>query len=589
MESIQGYFEEHRSLSLILAFVMTIVTLVYLKRRQSQENLWSRSNVKGVHKPWPIVRSLHDAMFKDRMQFEVDKRDKYGKIYGANLHGKDRIFIADAEIIRQIAIKDFDVFTNHQKNIFGNKYQQEFLVWLQDNHWKRVRSMMTPTFTSGKIRNMFKFLETQCSEDLILYLREKLNSQQKQQKQDGDSREKRGGHCVMNLLESFGMYSMDGISTCCYGLKLPRASILSDSQKTGSVATRDDLLGAIKKIEGFSTLRIVCLVLLPNWLLKLVGFKMTSEETFKPFIKRVEKLIEIRRRLSANNKKHDDLLQLLVDARLGDQVVSDETDSYENHHAALGSDSLATDQQKLLNSIGVAAGQPGAGNNEQQNNTTSIRYKLDDHEILAEAAFMLLAGYETTRYLLTNCAYVLSHFQSIQERLHQEVRKIAHYNESRQSYDFNYDELTSCAYLDAFISETLRFLPPAMHTDRVASRAYKIGKYDVVIPEGESLLFCIYAVHHDSDYWNEPEKFNPERFMPGQKEKIVPGSYIPFSLGPRHCIGMRFSLTESKLAVAKVLMNFKLLPAPNTSWPPRAQPISSLLKIKNPNAIVMVR
>jgi cytochrome P450 family 6 len=111
----------------------------------------------------------------------------------------------------------------------------------------------------------------------------------------------------------------------------------------------------------------------------------------------------------------------------------------------------------------------------------------------------------------------------------------------------------------------------------------------LVVPKGVRVLLGIHAVHHDPDYWHEPEKFNPERFMPGQREKIVPGSYMPFSMGPRHCIGMRFSLTETKLGLAKVLMNFKFEPAPGTSDRFSLAPSLGIVRIKNCIARVTLR
>ena len=104
-------------------------------------------------------------------------------------------------------------------------------------------------------------------------------------------------------------------------------------------------------------------------------------------------------------------------------------------------------------------------------------------------------------------------------------------------------------------------------TDRVASRDCYIEKYNLHVPKEMRVFLGLHGVANYPDYWKEPRGFNPQRFMqPGETEKIAPRSYMPFSLEPRHCIGMRFSLIETKLGLAKVIMKFKFSPAPNKKF-----------------------
>jgi cytochrome P450 len=154
----------------------------------------------------------------------------------------------------------------------------------------------------------------------------------------------------------------------------------------------------------------------------------------------------------------------------------------------------------------------------------------------------------------------------------------------RALYVFVYDELTSCEYLDAIISESLRLLSPFIHFDRVVSRDHYIEKYNVQLRKGDHLQLSFYSIMSDADYWPEPTKFDPERFMGDNKKKIVPGSYCPFGIGPRHCLGMRFSLTEAKLALAKVLMRFKFFHASGTCFPPKNGTCLALNVLKSPVA-----
>jgi len=74
----------------------------------------------------------------------------------------------------------------------------------------------------------------------------------------------------------------------------------------------------------------------------------------------------------------------------------------------------------------------------------------------------------------------------------------------------------------------------------------------------------IYAIHHDPQYYPNPNQFNPERFMPENKDRLIPYTYLPFGTGPRNCVGLRFALINIKTAVAKILRKFKFVKTENT-------------------------
>lgn len=181
-----------------------------------------------------------------------------------------------------------------------------------------------------------------------------------------------------------------------------------------------------------------------------------------------------------------------------------------------------------------------------------------------------MVGLETTGSLLTHCTYALGFHPEVQERLHAELCKIGVVEQAgdKQRWTFAYDALTSCQYLDAVISETLRMLSPVISIERLSSTQYTFDKYNITIPRDTTLLLDYHGVQSDPDYWPDPFKFDPNRFMSDNKTNIVPGSYTPFGVGPRHCIGMRFSLTESKLALAKLVATYRFDPAPGTTFPP---------------------
>ena len=94
-------------------------------------------------------------------------------------------------------------------------------------------------------------------------------------------------------------------------------------------------------------------------------------------------------------------------------------------------------------------------------------------------------------------------------------------------------------------------------TDRICIKDSKIG--EINIPKGIAVVGPIYAIHHDPKICPEPEKFNPYRFTPEEKAKHGLCDWMPFGVGPRHCIAMRLALLEVKVAVAYLVRKYKFV------------------------------
>lgn len=92
-------------------------------------------------------------------------------------------------------------------------------------------------------------------------------------------------------------------------------------------------------------------------------------------------------------------------------------------------------------------------------------------------------------------------------------------------------------YLERFIKETLRLYPPVPFMGRELRESLRIG--DVELPIGTQIHVHIFDLHRDPDQFHEPEKFDPDRFLPEQKDIRHPYAYIAFSAGPRNCIGKK--------------------------------------------------
>ena len=91
----------------------------------------------------------------------------------------------------------------------------------------------------------------------------------------------------------------------------------------------------------------------------------------------------------------------------------------------------------------------------------------------------------------------------------------------------------------------------------------------------------VYVIHHNEEYYPSPEKFKPERFLPENRDQIKPFTYLPFGSGPRNCVGMRFALLETKLALVNIIKRFKFVKSSKTQIPLEFLPNRTILTPKS--------
>jgi cytochrome P450 family 9 len=148
--------------------------------------------------------------------------------------------------------------------------------------------------------------------------------------------------------------------------------------------------------------------------------------------------------------------------------------------------------------------------------------------------------------------YELAMNPKVQEELHRAIDEVS---ATLDGKPISYETLHKIKYLDMVISESLRMWSPAAQVDRSCTKDYTLDLGDgksIVIKKGQIFMLPISLIHNDSEYFPNPEQFDPERFSDENKGSIRPGSYIPFGSGPRTCIGSRYALMEAKL----LLFNF---------------------------------
>lgn len=167
-----------------------------------------------------------------------------------------------------------------------------------------------------------------------------------------------------------------------------------------------------------------------------------------------------------------------------------------------------------------------------------VKRQWTDNELVAQCLLFFSAGFGTIADLLSFAAYELAiaTHPELQDRLHSEIVE-AHQN--LDGKPLSYETLHGMKYLDQVVSEVLRKWPPATAADSICVKEHAIevdGKW-IDFEKGVGLYVNIYVFHHDPKYFPNPEQFDPDRFSDENKRNIVPGTYIPFGIGPRFCIG----------------------------------------------------
>lgn len=172
--------------------------------------------------------------------------------------------------------------------------------------------------------------------------------------------------------------------------------------------------------------------------------------------------------------------------------------------------------------------------------------KMTDKQIRDEVITIFSAGHETTANLLSWTLYLLARHPDILARVRQELDGLL------QGRIPNDDDLQQLAYTRAVLSESLRLRPPAGFLLRKVNKDTEVDGY--LLKAGRSAIFSIYNLHHHADFWQQPEQFDPDRFLLPQKKY----SFIPFGTGERICIGSHFALMESQLLLSMIVQRCDL-------------------------------
>lgn len=130
-------------------------------------------------------------------------------------------------------------------------------------------------------------------------------------------------------------------------------------------------------------------------------------------------------------------------------------------------------------------------------------------------------------------------------------------------------------------TETLRKYPPLDNTFRMSNADFTVPGTNYTLPAGTFVQIPIYALQHDPEHFPDPDRFDPDRFLPEVVKSRHPFAYVPFGEGPRICIGMRFGVMQAKIGLVTLLQSFKFRVNSRTPIPMEFAPASVSVSPKN--------
>ncbi|KAK7882256.1 hypothetical protein WMY93_028430 [Mugilogobius chulae] len=486
----------------------------------------------GIRHPKPIPFLGNLFLFREGFFKPMSDLIKtYGRVCGYYLGRRPVVVIADPDMLKEVLVRDFSNFPNRNSFRFATKPMSDCLLLLKDDEWKRVRSILTPSFSAAKMKEMVPLINTATNA-----LMDNLNVY-------AESNE------AFDIHKCFGCFTMDVIASVAFGTQV-------DSQNNPD----DPFVHHAQMFFSFSFFRPIMLFFIAFPLIlgpfaRLIPNKRRDQMNHF-FINTIHKII-MQREEQPPEQRRRDFLQLMLDARSrGDESVPLEHFEVRSDVGPQTSTSLNKESNRSQSA-------------QEPSSRRSHRKTMSEDEVIGQAFVFLLAGYETSSNTLAFTCYLLALHPECQRRLQEEVDDFYTRHESA-----DYTNVQELKYLDMVISEALRMYPPGFRFARDIEHDSVVNGQR--LPKGAWLEIPAGFLHHDPEHWPEPHKFIPERFTPEAKANRHPFVYLPFGAGPRNCVGMRLAQLEIKIALVNLFHRFSIVTCAETKVPLELKSSSTL-------------
>ena len=462
--------------------IFIIGLFFYLFKRK---NLFEQLEIPH-ESPMPILGNMGPCLIGktnvNELLNNLYKKHGEAKYFGLYDFQTPIVVLRDPEIIKSITIKNFENFPDHRgftdadrDPLFGKN-----LFSLKGDDWREMRVILSPSFTTSKMKMMFHLI-TECAVNFTNIVLERSK--------DKDY--------IANLKDVFTKITADVISSCAFGISI-------NSMKE----PKNELYVVGRQSTDFEGILSLKFLLIRNFkvLSRLLGVKIVNDSVTRFFMDVISSNIATRRKKGISRP---DFLQLMMEA---------------------------------------------------QNKNSSNR-ELTLEEITANAFVFFFGGLDAVSTQLCYIAHEIAVNPDVHVRLQEEIDSVLKNCKGEPTYN----EINNMPYMDAVINEAMRLYPVAALLDRICKNKFELppslpGKEPVTLEPGTNVWIPVYSIQRDPNNYENPEKFDPERFLGKNKISANATTFIPFGIGPRMCIGNRFALIEMKIIIFHLLSkcNFKV-------------------------------
>lgn len=493
---------------------------VFIFVHQRQKELFFKNVGVECEPTWPIFGAFPTIFQKGILEHDAYSIGKYGAIHGSYLGNIPTLVVAEPLFIKEIFVRQFHKFPYRMQALYVSKWWENGVVLASGRHWRYLRSLISPSFSTGKLREMRPRL-LKCLNTMIEYLRERTAE---------------SNTTELDIRKILGALTMDIICCTSFGKEMETLKNLEND------FTRHAKIVSTLNIESNPVNALPLIVPGIRRVFEYLDLDYVDKTSLDYIKAAVGEMIAYRKTQPETDFK--DTLYSLMNAHENKKIDNEKS----NNNASKIKDKSMRQYENISTNSKLF---PSDECKNALNEYKQLKEKgLNDDELMANALITLMAGYDTTATTLTWMCFLLANNLHIQQTLINEIDAIVGMEEP------DYEVVMKLEYLDWFLCETLRLYPAANRTGRDA--CVETSVCGCKIPKGLSVTVPIYAMHRMPEYWSEPEKCIPERFSPENRHKINPFVYIPFGVGPRACVGMRMAKMMCKIILVKFLQHFKV-------------------------------
>ncbi|KAL6267712.1 hypothetical protein P5V15_000783 [Pogonomyrmex californicus] len=457
---------------------------------------------------------------EDMIEKGLEYYEKYGTVIGVYLGTKAVVFLVDPQ--------DIEIILSSSVHIDKSQDYQFFKPWLGDgllittgDKWRRHRKVIAPTFHMNILKT-FVPLFYENSIDLVQRLRDQIGKE-------------------FDCHDYLSAVTVDILTETAMGVR-----------KGGKKKTGFDYAMAVMKMSDILHRRHYDVSLRADILFRFSKFAKLQEKLLSIIHSLTNSVIKEKARdVEEKHAKNQQQKEPQNDKLMESSVMTKNTESAKNNTADYKLHYVRDDLDDIdENDIG------------EKKRLAFLEMMLElkkvgqmtDEEIWEEVNTIMFEGHDTTAAGSSFALCALGSHPDIQARVHEELDAI--FGDSDRQCTFQ--DTLEMKYLERVILETLRLFPPVPMIARQLNEDVKIVTNNYVLPKSTTVLVVQFLTHRIDKYYPNPTVFNPDNFLPEKMQQRHYYAYIPFSAGPRSCVGRKYAMLKLKVLLSTILRNYRI-------------------------------